>query len=124
MRNILFYSPDLNFCASMLMFFNDKYSVTTTTSLETFESILNSSSFDLLVLDSEPTPKINELCKKISSEEKHSPIILTYVYTIKYKQIEQELKQIVDAIFYKPIDMVEVSQKIDYFFRRLTLSTS
>lgn len=120
MRNILFFSPDLNFCASLLMFFNDKYTVTTTTSLETFENILQNSNFDLLVIDSEPTPKVNSLCKKISAFEKHTPIILTYVYTIKYKETEQELKKIVDAVFYKPIDMAEVSQKIDFFLKKLT----
>jgi DNA-binding NtrC family response regulator len=122
MRNILFFSPDLNFCASLLMFFNEKYTVTTTTSLETFENILQNSNFDLLVIDSEPTPKVNSLCKKISNVEKHIPVFLTYVYTIKYKETEHELKKIVDAIFYKPIDLAEVSQKIDFFLKKLTYS--
>ena len=113
MKSTLFYSPDLNLCVSLLMFFNDKYSVTTTTDLDTLENIIRSSSFDLLVIDAEPNDKIEKLCKKLKESDLHIPIILTYVYTIKYRDKESLLKNFIDAIFYKPIDLFEVSQKID-----------
>lgn len=113
MKSILFFSPDLNLCASLLMFFNEKYSVTTTTDLNTLEHILNNLSFDLLVIDAEPTEHVAAICKKINAENKGLPVILTYVYTIKYKEREADLRPFVEAIFYKPIDLFEVSQKID-----------
>lgn len=113
MKSILFYSPDLNLCASLLMFFNEKYLVTTTTDFTTFEGILASTSFDLLVIDSEPTDSLVELCNKLQQSNLHAPIILTYVFTIKFSDKEALLKNTTDAIFYKPIDLFEVSQKID-----------
>ena len=113
MKSILFYSPDLNLCASLLMFFGDKYSVTTTTNLDSIEPIMRSLEFDLLVIDGEPEKRVEEICKKLSELTPHLPVILTYVYTIKYKEREACLKNYIEAIFYKPIDLFEVSQKID-----------
>lgn len=114
MKSILFYSPDLNLCASLLMFFNDKYTVTTTTDLSTLESILKTQCFDLLIIDAEPSEQVDALCRKIHEDDfRHLPIILTYVYTIKYKDREAALRQYIEAIFYKPIDLFEVAQKVD-----------
>jgi DNA-binding response OmpR family regulator len=113
MKSILFYSPDLNLCASLLMFFNEKYAVTTTTDLSVVGNIFNSARFDLLVIDSEPTNTIIELCKSVHEKHTDIPVISTYVYTNKFGDKEAELKNFVDIIFYKPIDLFEVSQKID-----------
>ncbi len=113
MKSILFYSPDLNLCASLLMFFNEKYAVTTTTDLSVLGNIFNSAHFDLLVIDSEPTDTIIDLCKTVRESHPGIPVISTYVYTNKFSDNEAELKSSVDIIFYKPIDLFEVSQKID-----------
>jgi DNA-binding response OmpR family regulator len=113
MKSILFYSPDLNLCASLLMFFNEKYAVTTTTDLSVLENIFNSTHFDLLVIDSEPTDAIIDLCKTVQEKHPNTSVISTYVYTNKFCDKESVLKNFVDIIFYKPIDLFEVSQKID-----------
>lgn len=120
MKNILFFSPDLNLCASLLMFFNDKYSVTTTTDFESLKNIIKNSPCDLLVIDAEPTQRIETFCREINEQRDHIPIILTYVFTIKYKDRESSLKKFIDAIFYKPIDLIEVSQKIDRLMVKFT----
>lgn len=121
MRSILFYSPDLTLCASLLMFFNDKYTVTTTTDLHTLEEILGSITFDLLVIDAEPNAQVEDLCKKIHEYGKHIPIILTYVYTIKYRDREAALRDYIEAIFYKPIDLFEVTQKIEHLMHQFSV---
>jgi DNA-binding response OmpR family regulator len=113
MKSILFYSPDLNLCASLLMFFNEKYAVTTTTDLSALENIFNSTHFDMLVIDSEPTDMIIDFCKTVHEKPPNIPVISTYVYTSKFADKESALKNYVDIIFYKPIDLFEVSQKID-----------
>lgn len=95
------------------MFFGDKYSVTTTTNLDSIGPILGSMTFDLLVIDGEPDRNVEELCKVLNTKQPELPIILTYVYTIKYKEREASLKNYIEAIFYKPIDLFEVAQKID-----------
>ena len=113
MKNILFYSPDLNLCASLLMYFGDKYSVTTTTNLDSIEPISETLALDLLVLDGEPDDRLLELCKKMQSKKPLFRIILTYVYTSKFKEREADLKNYVEAVFYKPIDLYEVARKIE-----------
>lgn len=95
------------------MFFNDKYAVTTTTDFTSLNSIVNSTPFDLIIIDSEPNIKIENLCKQICDSPNPVPIILTYVYTAKLKQIEEKIKKYVTAIFYKPFDIFEVSKKIE-----------
>lgn len=83
---------------------------------------MSSTDFDLLVIDSEPNSKIDELCRSLNINTRKIPIIITYVYTIKYKATEQNLRKLVDAIFYKPIDMIEVSQKIDFLIKKKSFS--
>ncbi len=95
------------------MFFNDKYAVTTTTDFNSLSSIVKSTSFDLIIIDSEPNDKIENLCKQIYDSSNPIPIILTYVYTSKLRHIEEKLKKYVTAIFYKPFDIFEVSKKIE-----------
>jgi DNA-binding response OmpR family regulator len=118
MRSIIFYSPDLTLCASLLMFFNERYTVTTTTDLHTLEEILHTLSFDLLVIDAEPGDQVEALCKRMHENGRHVPIILTYVYTIKYRDKESELRNYIEAIFYKPIDLFEVTQKIEHLLHQ------
>jgi DNA-binding response OmpR family regulator len=102
------------------MFFGDKYSVTTTTNLNSIEPILGSMNFDLLVIDDEPDKNVEELCRRLNEKQPCLPIILTYVYTIKYRENEVSLKNFIEAIFYKPIDLFEVAQKIDRMMYQLT----
>lgn len=113
MGNILFVSPDLNLCASLLMYFYDKYSVTTTTDAGNVEKILGTGSYDLLVMDAEPDERINKLLADIRKTEGHPIAILTYVYQKKYGEAEESAKSNVDAVFYKPYDLEEVSKKIE-----------
>lgn len=122
MKNILFYSPDLNFCASMLMLFQDKYHVTATTALETVKKISEIERFDLVVLDSEPDTTISELCVKLHEKNNALPIILIYVFKGKFKEAEEEIREKVAAIFYKPINLIEVSKTIDKLLYKYTLS--
>lgn len=113
-KQVLFLSPDLSLCASLLMFFYDKYAVTTTTNFKNAQDILSVSDYDLIVLDAEPDENIGKLCATLSTNgTKEIPIIMTYVYSNRYKAAESEIRKYVDAIFYKPIDILEVSRKID-----------
>ncbi len=120
MKSILFFSPDLNLCASLLMYFGDKYSVTTTTNIDLIEPILEKLAFDLLVIDGEPDDQVVELCKKMQVQRPHFRVILTYVYTTKFKDREAAIKNYIEAVFYKPIDLYEVAQKIERLMFQLS----
>ncbi|NUN10563.1 MAG: hypothetical protein HUU54_15415 [Ignavibacteriaceae bacterium] len=112
MKNILFYSPDLNLLSNLMMYFNDRYSVTTTTNLSTLSRIVSSKEFDLLILDAEPTEKVEKICEEIKTSENPVPVILTYVFTSQLKNMDHRIRRVIDAIFYKPIDLKEVTEKI------------
>lgn len=109
MKNILFYSPDLSFCASVLMYFEKKYAVTTTNDFQQIEKYLKTSDFDMLIIDSQPNEKIENLIKNIEP----LPIIMTYVFTRNILSLESHLRSYVNAILYKPFDFDEMSGKID-----------
>ncbi|HPI38342.1 MAG TPA: hypothetical protein PK397_10390 [Ignavibacteriaceae bacterium] len=115
MKSILIFSPDSSLCASLMMYFNDKYNVTATTKFDDIIGIIKSTKFDLIIMDSEPDKKTAGLIDGVAEKYPDLPIILTYVYTSKYAEIENGLKEHVAAVFYKPIDLADVSERIDFF---------
>jgi len=104
----------------MLMLFNNRYNVTTTTNFAQAKSILRSGRFDLVVLDSEPNDLIEGICQEIGEQPHFVPTILTYVYTSKYKEREQKIRNLVNAIFYKPFELSEVTDSIESLLRKTT----
>jgi hypothetical protein len=66
-------------------------------------------------MNSEPDKKTAGLIDGVAEKYPDLPIILTYVYTSKYAEIENGLKEHVAAVFYKPIDLADVSERIDFF---------
>jgi DNA-binding response OmpR family regulator len=112
MKRILFYSPDKDLCETMIMFFNTEYNITTTSNFEEIVNIISHSDYALIVIDSELNERMDKLCEGIKNSFPTLPIILTYVCTNKCHQLESRIKQHTDAIFYKPIDIREVSLKI------------
>jgi len=113
MKNAIFYSPDLNLCVSLLLYFQDKYRVTTTTDIEALKLIAARPACDLIIIDSEPTRPIDQLCRLIKQENPESALILTYVYKTSLQETERNLKNYVDAFFYKPVDLVEVTKTLN-----------
>ena len=111
MKNIAFYSTDFNMCVSLLMYLQNLYNITATTDLDVLKNVINTSDFDLVILDTEPSAKIEEFCKKIKCEIK-IPVILTYVYKNQLKDFDFNIRKYVNTIFYKPFDLNEVSMKL------------
>lgn len=112
MKNIVFYSSDFNMCFSLLMYLQNNYNVTTTTDMEVVKTLIENSDFNLLILDSEPTDKIETLCRKIKDNKSTLPIILTYVFKNQIKDFDSKIRKYVNSIFYKPFDLNEVSLKL------------
>jgi len=57
-RSILIYSPDLNFCFSLSMLFQDRYNVITTTNPECLETFADHYAADLVIVDAVPSEKM------------------------------------------------------------------
>lgn len=94
------------------MYLQNNYNVTTTTDIEVVKTLIENSNFNLLILDSEPSDKIEMLCRKIKDEKAGFPIILTYVFKNQIKDFDYKIRKYVNSIFYKPYDLNEISHKL------------
>jgi len=110
MKKVLFYSPDFSLCYSLLVYLQDKYNVTSSTDLNMLKSLSQKSDFDLLVIDSEPDPKVEQLCSEIKNINPDLKIVLTYVYDKKMNIAENRVKKIISGILYKPFDLTEFAK--------------
>jgi DNA-binding NtrC family response regulator len=111
MKNIIFYSPDFSMCYSLLMFLQDRYKVTTTTDLNVLKAVVNSSAFNLVIMDTEPSEEIELFCKELKATA-DIPVILTYVFKSQMETSDNNIRQYVSSVFYKPFDLNEVSMKL------------
>ena len=98
-------------CVSLLMYLQNLYNITATTDIEVLKNIIHSADFDLIILDTDPSVKIENICMKIKSEI-NIPVILTYVYRNQLKDLDFTIRKYVNTIFYKPFDLNEVTLKL------------
>jgi DNA-binding response OmpR family regulator len=112
-KTILIYSPDLNFCFSLSMLFQDRYNVITTTNAGMLKSFVSHYSANLLILDAPPSEQIIEHLHTLKDLNCHLPIIMLYVYSPKEASLDGKVRQNVDSVFYKPFDLAAVSKRIN-----------
>lgn len=113
MKNILFHSTDFSLCYSFLIFLEDKFRVTTTTNLDKLQKIAESSEFEALIIDAEPSKKVENILLQVQKINPNLPIIMTYVFNPTLKDHESNIKKYTSAIFYKPYDINEVSSRLN-----------
>jgi DNA-binding NtrC family response regulator len=111
-RTILIYSPDLNFCFSLSMLFQDRYNVITTTSIGSLDKFVSDYSADLVLIDAVPSEKLLQRIEALKQLKADLPLIMLYVYNGKDVRLDQNLRKQVAAVFYKPFEVAAVSQKI------------
>jgi response regulator RpfG family c-di-GMP phosphodiesterase len=112
-KTIVIYSPDLNFCFSLSMVFQDRYNVVTTTNLTTLEKSVAHYSADLLVVDADPSEKIIQRIDRLRESNRRIPVILLYVFNSREGTLDRAVRSHVDSVFYKPVEISAVSRRID-----------
>jgi DNA-binding response OmpR family regulator len=112
-KTILIFSPDLNFCFSLSMLFQDRYNVITTTNVGMLHSFVSHYSANLLIMDAAPSEKIIEQVHALKDLNRKLPIIMLYVYSPKEAQLDNRVRQAIDSVFYKPFDLAAVSKRIN-----------
>ncbi len=112
-KSILIYSPDLNFCFSLSMLFQDRYTVSTTTNLSMLETFVANYAVDLIIIDAVPSSRILERLEALHTLRCQLPIIMLYVYNAKDVQLDQKIREHVDSVFYKPFEIEAVSKRIE-----------
>lgn len=112
-KTILIYSPDLNFCFSLSMLFQDRYNVITTTSSSMLEELVTHYAASLLIVDASPTEKLIRLLHHVKELNTDLPIIMVYVYSAKDSGLDAIARNEVDSVFYKPFDLSAMSKRIN-----------
>ncbi len=113
LKTIVIFSRTLDFCYSLLMFFQDMYQVTITTNEELLSTLVRTLDVDLIIVDAAPSQKMAEYFRLIKLACPDLPIILLYVYRSENQRLEQSIKEYVDAVFYKPMDIAEVTKRVN-----------
>lgn len=111
-KTILIYSPDLNFCFSLSMLFQDRYNVITTTSIGSVDKFVADYSADLVLIDAVPSEKLLGRINGLKQIKQDLPMILLYVYDARDVELDKTIRAHVSAVFYKPFEVSAVSQSI------------
>ncbi len=112
-KTIIIYSPDLNFCFSLSMVFQDRYNVITTTNLGMLEKFVAIYSADLVIVDAVPTEKLIQRIDGLKTSKCSIPVIILYVYSAKEVAVDRVIRSHVDSVFYKPFEISAVAKRID-----------
>jgi len=117
-KTILLYSPDLNFCFSLSMLFQDRFNVITTTNLGMLDKLVADYSADLVLVDAVPSEKLIERLETLRALNNRLPIILLYVYNAKDVNLDRTIREHVDSVFYKPFEILPISKRIEELLTR------
>ncbi|MCK5572485.1 MAG: hypothetical protein KAJ12_06975 [Bacteroidetes bacterium] len=112
-KTILIYSPDLNFCFSLSMLFQDRFNVITTTNLGLLDTFVGTYSADLVIVDAIPSEKVLIRLEGLRGIKSDLPIIMLYVYSSREVGLDTEIRKHVDSVFYKPFEIDSVSERIE-----------
>jgi hypothetical protein len=112
-KTIILYSPDLNFCFSLSMLFQDRFNVITTTNLGMLDRLVADYSADLIVVDAVPSEKLIGRIESLRTLSPRLPIILLYVYNSREVNLDKAIREHVDSVFYKPLEIAPISRRIE-----------
>jgi DNA-binding response OmpR family regulator len=111
-RTILIYSPDLNFCFSLSMLFQNRYIVVTTTNPGMLETFADHYAADLVIVDAVPSEKMIERLDGLKSQNARLPVIMLYVYNSRETALDAAIRRHVDSVVYKPFDIADMAKRI------------
>jgi len=118
MKSIVLYSSDVDFCISFMLLFQDRYKVMTTSDIEMLTLAVEQYHPDLVIADAVPNERMSTRFDQIKQEHPNLPIILFYVSRMEHPELKENILKYVDAMFSKPIDIAEVTRRINELVSR------
>lgn len=112
-NTVLLFSPDLDLCTSLTLLLQNRFRIVTTTQFEFVHKIVDTLKPHILIADLTPSEKLVDSISRLKTDVPSLKIILFLDSWINYKKIESSLMKIADAIFYQPIDLIEINKKLD-----------
>jgi hypothetical protein len=67
----------------------------------------------LVLVDAVPSEKLIERVVGLRSVSPKLPIILLYVYNSKEMDLDKAIREHVDSVFYKPLEVAPISRRIE-----------
>ncbi len=118
-QRIVILSSDATLGLSLSLFFENVYKVSSTSEEEMVTKALESGMADLLIIDSGLfDTDLLDLVDAVRRVRPEIPVIVMYVYQEKMRVLEDRLRPRVDMIFYKPVDLAQVSGEIRVLLAR------
>ncbi len=113
-QKVLIFSRDSDFCRSLALLFQSMYEVYFTTSTDELLKIINEKNINLVIADSPVSD--GSVYPSIRDARVQYPdlfIVLLYVYKFSNIDLEKKYRQHVDALFYKPVDINQLTNVIN-----------
>ncbi len=112
-KRVVILSTDSTLGLSLSLFFENIYKVISTTEEQMVITALDSDMVDLLIVDIGIFDTGTcELINQVRKRKKDLPIIVMYVFQEKMRKLEDDLRADVNMIFYKPVDLTQVSSEV------------
>jgi DNA-binding NtrC family response regulator len=105
LRTIVMYSPDVDLCMSLTLYFQDKYVVVTTTDGNTLPSLIDIHHPALVIVDALPTTWILQLFDTWKVQHPELRVMLFRVWRYEDRKREAIIHKSIDYVVYKPIDI-------------------
>lgn len=116
MRTIVMYSPDVDLCMSLTLYFQDKYVVVTTTDGNTLPTLVDTYHPSLVIADALPTSWILKLFDSWKEMYPETRVMLFRVWRYDDRKREEEIHKSIDFVLYKPIDIDFVAHIVNGLF--------
>lgn len=113
-QKVLIFSRDSDFCRSLALLFQSMYEVYFTTSINELLKFIEEKTINLLIVDSPVSD--GTVYPSIRDARVQYPnlfIVLLYVYKFSNIDLEKKYRQYVDALFYKPVDINQLTNIIN-----------
>lgn len=117
---IVLYSPDMDYCMSLRLLFQDRYNMITTTDVNMVVTIVNAFQPDLVIIDALPTQRMRHRVELMKRNNADLRVMFFCTQRFPDQEIHDFIHTSVDAVFSKPVDLTEITDRIQELFERET----
>lgn len=110
---IVLFSPDMDFCMSLRMLFQDRYHMACTTDADMLVTMVKTLQPDLVIADCEPTSRMRDRFRIIHLQNPNVRIMFFYFSQFGDRWFRDFIRDSGDVAFSKPIDLDEVTRTIN-----------
>jgi hypothetical protein len=109
---IVLFSPDMDFCMSLRMLFQDQYEMSCTTDPDMLLTMVKTMEPDLVIADCLPTQRMRDRFRVIHMQNPGLKIVFFYFSPLGDRWFRDFIHNSGDVAFSKPIDLEEVTRTI------------